>query len=258
MTIKQKPTLKSESSIKNKAKGVEYLIVFSRYAALVKNMRGVVLFSPTDDVSEDLKWLVERFKYRVLGVPPSLVERFPGLKRPLVPLAHPSREVEAFAGLVASSMGLKREVAEAVCLASCYVSPLLALGPSAQRPLKELAVGEVSSRIEMGVKDWKLHLRIADYSVLDLYEWSTTQAQRLWQKEVDVEELISERMAAIKRDQKRYWRLQRGELEPKTFLVYLDLVQSLHRAGALKSIVEHDVDVVSACLAINVSVFVRR
>jgi len=232
--------------------------MFSRYAALVKNMRGVVLFDPADEVSEDLEWLVERFKYRVLGVPPSLVERLPKLKRPLVPLAHPSKGVEAFVDFVASSLGLEHEVGEALCLASCYVSPLLALGPTAQQSLKSLAVEEVASKVEMGVKDWKLHLRIADYSVLDLYEWSTAQAQKLWQEEVDIEELISERMVAIKRDQKRYWRLQRGELEPKTFLVYLDLVQSLHRAGALKSIVEHDVDVVSACLAINVSVFVRR
>ena len=234
------------------------MIVFSRYAALVKNMRGVVLFSPTDNVSEDLKWLVERFRYRVLGVPPSLVNKVSRAEKPLVPLAYPSKDIKDFVELVASSMGLEREVAEATCLASCYVSPLLALGPGAQKSLKELAVGEVSSKIEMGVKDWKLHLRIADYSVLDLYEWSTTQAQGLWQKEVDVEKLISERVAAIKRDQKRYWRLQRGELEPRTFLVYLDLVQSLHRAGALGSIVGHDVNIVLACLAINVSVFVRR
>jgi hypothetical protein len=250
--------LTKRSSIKNKAKELEYLDVFSRYAALVKNMRGVVLFSPADDVSEDLKWLVERFRYRVLGVPQSLVERVPGLKKPLVPLAYPSKGVEDFVKFVASSAGLEREVAEAVCLASCYVSPLLALGPGAQKSLRGLAVGEVSSKVEMGVRDWKLHLRIADYSVLDLYEWSTTQAQRLWQKDVDVEELISERVAAVKRDQKRYWRLQRGELEPRTFLVYLDLVQSLHKIGALGSITKHDVDVVSACLAINVSVFVRR
>ncbi len=224
---------------------------------MVKNMRGVVLFSPTDEVSESLKWLVERFKYRTLGVPPSLVERLPKLKRPLVPLAHPSRDVEAFVGFAADSMKLEREVAEAVCLASCYVSPLLALGPSAQRSLKDLAVGEVSSKVEMGVRDWKLHLRIADYSVLDLYEWSTTQAQKLWQRDANFEKLISERVTAIKKDQKRYWRLQRGELEPKTFLVYLDLVQSLHKAGALRSISEHDVDAVSACLAINVSVLVK-
>jgi len=250
--------LTKRSSIKNKAKELEYLDVFSRYAALVKNMRGVVLFSPADDVSEDLKWLVERFRYRVLGVPPSLTDKVSRVEKPLVPLAYPSKDIKDFVEFVASSAGLEREVAEAICLASCYVSPLLALGPGAQKSLKELAVGEVSSRIEMGVKDWKLHLRIADYSVLDLYEWSTTQAQRLWQKDVDVEELISERVAAIKRDQKRYWRLQRGELEPRTFLVYLDLIQSLHRAGALGSIVRHGVDIVSACLAINVSVFVKR
>jgi len=71
---------KDNTRLRNKVKEVEYLIMFSRYAALVKNMRGVVLFSPTDDVSEDLKWLVERFRYRVLGVPQSLVERVSGVE----------------------------------------------------------------------------------------------------------------------------------------------------------------------------------
>lgn len=232
--------------------------MFSRYAALVKNMRGVVVFDPTDDVSQDLKWLVNRFKYRVLGVSPSLAGELVKVAKPLVPLAYPHREIVDFVDLTSKALSLNYSIAEAICLASCYVSPLLTLGPKAQSFMKELAVSEVPSKIELSLKDWKLHLRIADYSILDLYEWSTTQAQKLWLEDVNVEELISERLVAIRKDERRYWRLQRGSMEPRTFLAYLDLVQIFRRRGVdLKAITKYDKDVVSACLAINVSVFIR-
>lgn len=221
-------------------------------------MRGVVVFDPTEDVSQDLKWLINRFKYRVLGVSPSLTRELSKVTKPLVPLAYPHREVVEFVDFTSRSLGLKYDIAEAICLASCYVSPLLVLGSKAQSLVKELAVNEVTSKIELGLKDWKLHLRIADYSVLDLYEWSTTQAQKLWLDNVSVEEVLSERLAAMKKDEKRYWRLQRGSMDPRTFLVYLDIVQTLHKKGMnLKVLTKYDKDVASACLAINVSVFIR-
>lgn len=232
--------------------------MFSRYAALVKNMRGIVVFDPINDVSEDLKWLANRFKYRFLGVSPSLAEKLSKITKPLIPLAYPYQEIVDFVRHISEVLGIEHEIAEAICLASCYVSPLLTIGVRAQQSLEELSVNKVTSKIEMNLKDWKLHFRIADYSVLDLYEWSTTQAQKLWLKDVNIEELISERSVAVKKDWKRYWRLQRGDSEPRTFLVYLDLVQSLYRRGLdFKAITKYNKDVVSACLAINVSVLIR-
>lgn len=233
--------------------------MFSHYAAIVKNMRGVIVFDPADDVSQDLKWLIDRFKYRHLGVPPSLAEKLNKSTKPLVTLAYPHREVIDFANFVSKALGLRSLISEAICLASCYVSPLLVLGPKAQSSLKDIAVEEVASRIKISLNDWKLHLRIADYSVLDLYEWSTTQAQKLWFQSINVEELIRERAMAVRKDGKRYWRLQRGEAEPKTFLAYLDLVQILYKRNVdFKAMLCYDANVVSACLAINVAVFVRR
>ncbi|MEM4425333.1 MAG: hypothetical protein QW335_05085 [Candidatus Nezhaarchaeales archaeon] len=225
---------------------------------MVKNMRGVVVFDPAEDVSQDLKWLTNRFKYRILGISPSLAKNLTKVVKPLVPLAYPHREVMDFVDFTSRTLNLEYGIAEAICLASCYVSPLLALGSRAQSFMREVAVSEVTSKIEIGLKDWKLHLRIADYSVLDLYEWSTTQAQKLWFDDVSIEEVMSERATAIKRDERRYWRLQRGSLEPRTFLVYLDLIQSLYKKGLdPKSITKYDKNVISACLAINVSVFIK-
>lgn len=221
-------------------------------------MRGVVVFDPAEDVSQDLKWLVNRFKYRILGISPSLAEKLTKIAKPLVPLAYPHREIVDFVDFTSKALSLGHDVAEAVCLASCYVSPLLTLGFRAQSFMKRIAINEVVSKVEIGLRDWKLHLRIADYSVLDLYEWSTTQAQKLWLEDVSVEELISERFTAIRKDEKRYWRLHRGSLEPRTFIVYLDLIQSLYKRGVdLKVLTKYDKDVASACLAINVSVFIR-
>ncbi|MEM0217836.1 MAG: hypothetical protein QXM73_03680, partial [Candidatus Nezhaarchaeales archaeon] len=140
--------------------------MFSRYAALVKNMRGVVAFDPAEDISQDLKWLISRFKYRVLGISPSLAKNLTRVVKPLVPLVYPHREVMEFVDFVSKVLNLRHDIAEAICLASCYVSPLLTLGSRAQSIIKEIAVNEVVSKVEIGVRDWKLHLRIADYSVL--------------------------------------------------------------------------------------------
>ncbi|MCX8142609.1 MAG: hypothetical protein N3F04_07595, partial [Candidatus Nezhaarchaeota archaeon] len=69
---------------------------------------------------------------------------------------------------------------------------------------------------------------------------------------------ISERVEAVKRDERRYWRLQGGNVDARTFLVYLDLVQALCKyPSILSALRSYDRNVVSACLAINVAVFIR-
>ena len=51
--------------------------MFAKYAALVKNLRGVVLFDLREEgVKNSIKWLMNRFKYRNLGLPPSLFEKY--------------------------------------------------------------------------------------------------------------------------------------------------------------------------------------
>ena len=50
---------------------------FARYAAIVKNLRGVVAADLEESgVEESIKWLASRFRYRDLGVGPMMVERF--------------------------------------------------------------------------------------------------------------------------------------------------------------------------------------
>ncbi len=54
---------------------LELLVSFSRYATLVKNLRGVLIVDPDDElVPNILRWLSRRFRYRLVGVPPKVLE----------------------------------------------------------------------------------------------------------------------------------------------------------------------------------------
>lgn len=69
-------------------------------------------------------------------------------------------------------------------------------------------------------------MRIADYSILDLYAWCTSHSKRLWEG-YDLGKFVDERRKVIEKDRKRYWRLERGEGKGRPFLAYLDLAQYL-------------------------------
>jgi len=210
--------------------------LFSRYASLVKNLRGVVLLDPSEG-EEGVKWLQSRFKYRNLGVPPSILikaeEFFKGRLggRPFVELVYPTEALRRLVDLLVEEVGGGLEAVEAYVLASAYVSPILLIGRRVQEEASRLAVDVVESRRKLDLKMWKLHLRIADYTVLDLYRWSTEHVEALLRGEVGLEEFRRERLAKIRRDKARYWRLTKAEGEPWSFLYYLDLASRLSEDG---------------------------
>ncbi len=195
--------------------------MLARYAALVKNLRGVVYFDPSEDVEGCLRWLARRFRYRTVGVPPTLM-RSSFEKKPFRQLFYPDESVEELRGLISETLPVSGEVCEALLLASCFASPVLVLGENAAEEMRAVAVDSVISRMKMQARDWKLHLRIADYTVLDLYEWSTENALLLWIGEAG-EEFKKERKKRIEKDKKRYWRLERGDEVPWQFMLYFDV-----------------------------------
>jgi hypothetical protein len=206
--------------------------MFPEYAALVKNLRGVVYFDPQEEVGEHLSWLTNRFRYRILGVTPFLLDLKPEFKdKPFVRLVYPLEALEKLARLAADTLGIARGVCEAVVLASSYVCPILALGRGAVEELEKLSVARVESKLDLDNKGWKLHLRIADYTVLDLYQWSTKHASLLW-KSREGAGFVEARKKRIEKDKKRYWRLASGDSRPWTFMHYLDLAGQLARSGA--------------------------
>ncbi|ABL78662.1 hypothetical protein [Thermofilum pendens] len=198
--------------------------MFSRYAALVKNLRGVVLLDPSEEgAKESLRWLAERFRYRNLGLTPAAAASLGSPQKPFRVLAYPLEEYERFAGELAGCAGLEKGLTELLVLSSLYVSPAILVGYRYREALGAVAVDEVRVRGAMGVQQWKLHLRIADYTVLDMYEYSVETAEeavRSCGDEAKVASLLEERARRVAADKKRYWRVSSGEGD--VFMYYVD------------------------------------
>ncbi|MET1127729.1 MAG: hypothetical protein ABWW70_00210 [Thermoproteota archaeon] len=216
-------------------------VSFARYAALVKNLRGVVASYGDDEAKETVKWLSRRFRYRDLGVTPyaleayrSLVEPFLGGK-PLRELSYPAEALRLLSEKMAEALS-SRELAEAAVLASAYVSPLLLASSSLAETAEQLGVATVRFSGELDVNSWKLHLRIADYTVLDMYSICVEEALDAIRSarvgdEARVEAILRRRAERVSKDAKRYWRIAAEKGKP--FLTYVDLLRVAHVAGIL-------------------------
>ncbi|MEM2796008.1 MAG: hypothetical protein QXR15_01815 [Candidatus Hadarchaeales archaeon] len=164
--------------------------MLTKYAATVKNLRGVLLFFEQEDAASSIEWLMKHFRYRNLGIPPSFGEKIE-IKKPFVELIYPSGELKKLVELL-TNMRIERNAAEAVVLASAYISPIFALDEKSVRFLRPLEAGSVRTSKKLTNRDMKLHLRIADYTVLDFYSWSVENAERFWTCH-EVEKLLNER-----------------------------------------------------------------
>ncbi len=233
---------------------------FARYAAIVKNLRGVVAADLEESgVEESIKWLASRFRYRDLGVGPMMVERF-GSKlqkflggKPLRELVYPVPQLLEFVDILVESTGIERMLAEAMTLASTYISPLMIVGNRFLNAVERLGVEIVRTSKEMDVQSWKLHMRIADYTVLDFYEQCIEEALQVIERASTgdaglVEEVVKSRAERIAKDVSRYWRIRSGE--GRTFLVYIDMLKLVkNRVRDLKR--EH-----AAALAIVPAIYI--
>lgn len=102
---------------------------FARYAALVENLRGVVLADLSDEgVWSSIKWLIKRFKYRNLGLVPSIIGRFSDRLskhlsgNPFVELAPPVEYVNSLVDPLSAVSDLGTEVSELLVYSSVYIS----------------------------------------------------------------------------------------------------------------------------------------
>ena len=199
------------------------------YAIIVKNLRGVILANLEEaNIENCLTWLQKRFKYRDLAIPPSLtnIKNFKGLRKP-IKLFYPTEELKILVDMLVEEFNLSSSIFEAIILASAYVSPIMAVGNWAKENLEKFAVEKVLSNASLDNKSWKLHFRIADYSVLDAYKWFTNHSKKLWSKKLDAQKFKEERIKKVKNDSKRYWRLSKGEEKTKPLILYLDLAQAI-------------------------------
>ena len=197
-------------------------ISFYRYAAVVKNLRGVIYYR--GGMEDRLRWLLSKFKYRSLGVTPSLADLMPK-RKVLVELAYPVQAVEEAVRLFSEVIPL--EAAEALCLASAYISPVMLIGELDE--FKPAVIRTVKTSMNLDEKAWKLHMRIADYTTLDFYAWSTKNALEALTDDKRLVEALREREERAADDERRYWRLRSDE--GRTFLAYLDPLRVVYEAG---------------------------
>ena len=204
------------------------------YAATVKNLRGVLFSSlGAPELREKLSWLRRRFRYRNLGLTPDMISRYGEVLgayagRTFMELGDPDPSLRDLLSLYEDLTGLSRPVLEAYCYASAYVSPVLALGERSVEELRPLVLDQVMVGRGLSDRDYKLHMRIADYTVLDFYPWSTASAMRaleLLAEGTAPDEVMADRREKVGEDKRRYWRISAEEGRP--FLLYLDLLPIL-------------------------------
>lgn len=213
---------------------------FAKYAAVVKNLRGVVAYDPSDESSaEGLKRLAKLYRYRDLGIVPSALscltpelERLLG-GRPLRRLEPPVPAVGRLPELLSSRLLIPVGAAEALVYASTYVSPALIVGRKLFESLLPLASGSITVCGELDLRSWKLHLRIADYTILDWYEECVDEALAVIRGS-DPIPILEKRVSRVKGDAKRYWRVRCEEGEP--LLLYVDNLALALRAGILRGL----------------------
>ncbi len=208
--------------------------MLEKFVFLVKNLRGVLAALPGEDLVDVVAWLSRKFRYRDLGVPGCLVESEPSVfkgrlgGKPFHVLEYPTRSVEEKASMVCnilSKTSLNECLARSLTLASCYACPILAT----QRALEELESRGLVVHVVRGPKlsegDARLHLRIADYSVLDAYVESIQEATESIASGSSPTELLNTRKKKAERDSKRYWRIAgKGE---HIVVAYVDYVHKL-------------------------------
>ncbi len=226
-----------------------------RYVFLVKNLRGVLAVEP-ENAEKYVGWLAKRFRYRDLGVPECLVsaakhvfEKYLGGK-PFHVLTYPTARVAEAATELAESLGSRIGdcIAEAILLASAYAAPIHASEPVIRRLEESGLVVHIVRGPKMDTKNAKLHLRIVDYTVLDMYIDSINEAVLWIRNSCEKGKLHKLRLERALRVEKRYWRLTgKGE---NIIVAYVDYLGSLEdKCSLLKRLVGAEERVLLAMLA---------
>ena len=204
----------------------QFRISIAEWAALFKNLRGVVLF-PDEPDREKIKWLARKHRYRRLGIAPEYraAAEIPELGRaPFVPLAFPSPELERLADLL--SHKAPKYVIESLVLSCCYSSPLVIADESLFGELEPFILWKLKSKEKLKEKDLIFHLRVASYVIIDFFDL----AQEAFAALSDLgklERLCAKRKEKAEKDGfRRFWRIP-PDPEGRVICAYVDLLPSL-------------------------------
>jgi len=205
------------------------------YVSILRNIRGLLYLPSRKWDSDVVSWLKRKYRYRMLGVTPTLLSEFSDRsdllsKPPFKKLVYPSDVLRSFVERVSESV--PRGIAESVVLASCYVTPIVTSSEGLEK-LSLLSVYRVLSEKALPENEIIRHLRIAGYTILDFHERVCWEAYNGIVKgcegETDfktvVGQLLKERAGLAERDSGRYWRFKSEKGSP--ILIYLDILKCL-------------------------------
>ncbi|MEM0380199.1 MAG: hypothetical protein QXX35_04135 [Desulfurococcaceae archaeon] len=187
-------------------------VVFTYYAMIVKNLRGIALIKTiNEDVLNRLNWLRNRFKYRNIGIPPVYYKLESNYfdNKIFRKLYYPVDEIVYLKNILVER-GFEETFIEPVIMASIYISPLMLLSSEYVDIVEKYSIGKINICRELGVKDWKLHFRISDYTILDFYDkmvsLSIDYINSIKDNDIRIK-ILNERRKIVERDYKRYWRI---------------------------------------------------
>lgn len=161
---------------------------------LIKNLRGILYFSPKVDPSKELNWLKKKFRYRDLGISETI-------------------KIEgAWQRLKILKKIVDNPALDSLYLASLYVAPLIILKEESLEEFEECIVASKKFTGTLSDRDIKFNIRLVNYAITDFYEKAIELALK--------QDFEGRSKLAIK-DIKRYWRMEENK-KGKTVIVYLD------------------------------------
>jgi len=210
--------------------------MFAQYAAIVKNLRGVILLQEVNqDVASILKWLAERFKYRDIGIPYSMSTELPeDLKKYFIELHYPMRKLDFIEKVIRNIYGFNLNLSRALVISSIYIAPLMNIDYAYDEEFEKISIADIYVGSALDNKSWKLHFRIADYTILDFYRLAVEEAMDIIrilkssENNIDhtyIDRVLDERANRISKDIKRYWRIKSSK--GIRFLTYIDNLKLL-------------------------------
>jgi len=228
-----------------------------RYVSLLKNLRAVIFFDPSNPPREELGWVRRKYRYRSIGVSEGLLRALPNNVRPILEgkpfeiLDHPVAETKRLVEVLSSCVEEPAYILDSLVLASCYVNPILVLGRVSYQLFRLYTSWYMTSTSELPDVEIKRNLRIVGYAILDFHEKVINRAYeflkafsekieelgRLTEVERrEIEEFIQERSKLAEKDGKqRFWRLrQEGKEIERPVIVYLDPLIALRNATKRK------------------------
>ena len=201
------------------------------FVSILRNIKGLIYFAPGSWNSDLIKWLKRKYRYRIVGFAPRLIETFHEHssilnKKPFRMLEYPSSAINHLSKILMDNVSDATAV-ESILLASCYVTPIVT-DRAGLDYLRKYSIAQIYSENALPEREIIRHLRIVDYTILDSHEnlcWKAFESiKNACKNDVKkvIDQLIEERKKFAEKDSRRYWRFKRekGEL----IILYLDIL----------------------------------